>query len=78
MASREEDEDNLREWIANLRSNEEEGDAALANKLARLFYASLGYIVAEGFRFDKSKHPQELAMYDQAIIAITFLREETE
>lgn len=39
------------------------------NKLARLFYASLGYQVEDGYRFDQARHPQERGMWNQAVIA---------
>lgn len=43
------------------------------NGLARLFYNSLGYVVPEGYRFDKAHHPQERGMWNQACIAQEFL-----
>lgn len=32
---------------------------AEANELARQFYLQMGYEVEDGYRFDKSRHPQE-------------------
>ena len=40
-----------------------------ANRLARRLYASLGYEVEEGYRFDKAIHPQEQGMWNMAAIA---------
>jgi hypothetical protein len=40
-----------------------------ANELARHFYRSLGYVVEEGYRFDKATHPQERGMWNMAAIA---------
>lgn len=39
------------------------------NELARKLYANIGYIVAEGFDFQNSQHPQERAMFEAACIA---------
>lgn len=40
-----------------------------ANSLARLFYAQQGYMVPEGYRFDKARHPQESRMWEMACLA---------
>lgn len=42
---------------------------ASANSLARLFYAQRGYVVPEGYRFDKARHPQERQMWELACLA---------
>ncbi|MCC5641085.1 hypothetical protein LC593_35750 [Nostoc sp. CHAB 5844] len=39
------------------------------NKLAREFYAQMGYVVNEGFDFSASHHPQERMCYRMAEIA---------
>jgi hypothetical protein len=39
------------------------------NELARLFYASHGYQVEFGYRFDKARHPQERGMWNMAVMA---------
>lgn len=39
------------------------------NALARLFYASHGYRAPAGYRFDQARHPQELGMWNLAVIA---------
>lgn len=30
-----------------------------ANELAQQFYALMGYVVPDGYRFDRAQHPQE-------------------
>jgi hypothetical protein len=40
-----------------------------ANELARIFYGRLGYEVAHGYRFDQATHPQEVAVWQMAVIA---------
>jgi hypothetical protein len=40
-----------------------------ANELAREFYAAQGYLVPEGYRFDKARHPQERACWRFAELA---------
>lgn len=42
------------------------------NALARLFYASLGYQVEEGYKFHEAHHPQERGMWNQAATACYF------
>lgn len=42
----------------------------LENALARKFYQQLGYIVSEGFDFNLSQHPTEIAVLNMAKIAI--------
>ena len=37
--------------------------------LARMYYEQLGYVVEEGYRFDKAHHPQEEHMWEMACIA---------
>lgn len=44
-----------------------------ANKLAREFYQAHGYEVPEGFKFHESEHPQEIGMWNLAVIAYEFL-----
>jgi len=39
------------------------------NELAGKFYASMGYKVEEGYRFDRAHHPQEQGMWNLAVIA---------
>ena len=39
------------------------------NALARQFYASMGYEVEEGYRFDRAHHPQEQGMWNMAAMA---------
>jgi len=39
------------------------------NELARKFYECMGYVVPEGYRFDQAGHPQEIAMWNMAVIA---------
>jgi hypothetical protein len=39
---------------------------AQANALARNFYAMMGYVVPEGYRFDRAKHPQERLCWKMA------------
>jgi hypothetical protein len=41
--------------------------------LAREFYKAYGYEVPEGFKFYESQHPQELSMWDLAVIAFEAL-----
>ena len=40
-----------------------------ANALARLFYDLMGYVVPEGYRFDKAHHPYEVMVWRQAVVA---------
>lgn len=40
------------------------------NKLARAFYASLGYQVPEDYQFQDATHPQERGMWNMAAIAM--------
>jgi hypothetical protein len=40
-----------------------------ANELARLFYSYMGNQVPNGYRFDKAHHPQEIAMFNMAVMA---------
>lgn len=42
---------------------------AACNELARLFYKANGYDVPEGYRFDEAHHPQELGMWNLAVMA---------
>lgn len=42
---------------------------AEANELAREFYAIRGYVVPEGYRFDKATHPHETACWQMAEVA---------
>lgn len=44
-----------------------------ANELAREFYASFGYTTPKGYRFDRATHPQEMSMWNLAVIAYEFL-----
>lgn len=44
-----------------------------ANGLARMFYLSHGYSVAEGYRFDKATHPQERLMWYLVVDAYDFI-----
>jgi hypothetical protein len=39
------------------------------NELARLFYQHMGYEVPKGYRFDLAHHPQEIAMWNMAVMA---------
>ncbi|MBD2437394.1 hypothetical protein [Nostoc sp. FACHB-110] len=39
------------------------------NRLAKEFYAQMGYVAREGFDFSASQHPQELMCYRMAEIA---------
>ena len=36
------------------------------NELARELYRLRGYVVAEGYRFDKATHPQEVEAWNRA------------
>jgi hypothetical protein len=45
------------------------------NTLARIFYASNGYKVEPGYRFDQARHPQERGMFVMACAAYEFLIE---
>jgi hypothetical protein len=40
-----------------------------ANSLAREFYQLSGYVVPEGYRFDKATHPHERLAWRQAVLA---------
>ncbi len=46
---------------------------AVCNKLARMYYASQGYEVEEGYRFDRAHHPHERGMWNQAALAFEFI-----
>lgn len=46
---------------------------ALANQMARRFYAAMGCVVPEGYRFDKARHPQEKLCWHYAEIAFESL-----
>jgi len=39
------------------------------NDLARTFYQAYGYEAPEDFKFYNSRHPQELSMWELAVIA---------
>jgi hypothetical protein len=39
------------------------------NNLARMFYARLGYVGRDDFKFYESNHPTEVAMWDMAVFA---------
>lgn len=39
------------------------------NQLARLFYKSHGYEVPDDYRFYDARHPQELSMWNMAVLA---------
>jgi hypothetical protein len=39
------------------------------NELARLFYKSLGYQVPDGFKFYEAHHPQEVGVWNMAVMA---------
>jgi hypothetical protein len=39
------------------------------NALARQFYASMGYVVPDGYKFYEAHHPQERGMWAQAVMA---------
>lgn len=43
------------------------------NELSRLFYKAMGYVVKKGYRFDRATHPQERAVWDQAVVAFEFI-----
>jgi hypothetical protein len=43
------------------------------NELAREFYRLQGYVVPEGYRFDKATHPQESRCWDMAHAAFDML-----
>lgn len=45
------------------------------NSLARLFYSAHGYQVPEGYRFDRASHPQELGMWNLAVLAFDYLQD---
>ncbi len=45
-----------------------------ANELARMFYLEMSYRAPEGFRFDRSRHPQEQAMWRLACVAFNRLQ----
>ncbi|MEJ2043684.1 MAG: hypothetical protein P8X74_03690 [Reinekea sp.] len=46
-----------------------------ANELAKIFYALRGYIVPDGYRFDKATHPHEKEAWAQSVAAFEFLRD---
>ena len=46
--------------------SEDEKIVCRANALAREFYGMLGCQVAEGYSFDRAKHPQEVACWRMA------------
>lgn len=48
------------------------------NSLAKLFYDSMGYEVKEGYDFSGATHPQEKGLWNQALIAWCFIKQETE
>lgn len=39
------------------------------NELACKFYAAHGYRVREGYKFFEATHPQEIAVWEQAVMA---------
>lgn len=47
----------------------------LANVLARELYAIRGYVVPEGYRFDRATHPHEVDAWRGARAAFELLRE---
>ena len=63
------------EMIANLNGLDRPSDQHLVNKLARLLYGINGYHVRRGYRFDQATHPQETAAFEQATVALNFVRE---
>ena len=65
----------IEDTIDNLLSEELEEDHEAINRLARLMYGEMGYHVKKGFDFEKSRHPQEKSIYNQAAIAVCFCRE---
>ena len=44
-----------------------------ANELARSFYLLMGYVVADGYRFDEARHPQERLCWNMACEAYEFI-----
>jgi hypothetical protein len=42
---------------------------ARANALARQFYALMGYVVPDGYRFDRAPHPHERRCWQMAAVA---------
>lgn len=47
---------------------------AEVNRLAALFYKAQGYKSYEGFDFSESQHPSEKALWNQALIAFAFIK----
>lgn len=45
------------------------------NKLARIYYELFGYVVGDDFKFYDSRHPQELSMWNLAVIAYDHIAE---
>jgi hypothetical protein len=68
--------EDLNEQLANLRDPESDEDIELANKLARLFYRMRGYEVRPGYNFCTATHPHETLAFDQAVVALNYLREQ--
>lgn len=46
---------------------------AACNALAREFYLAHGYGVPDGYRFDAATHPQEVGMWNLAVLAYDFI-----
>lgn len=55
--------------VSDLSSLTDEQIVERGLELARAFYKAAGYTVARGFKFYESQHPQELHMWDLAVIA---------
>lgn len=51
------------------RTRTDEEVVADCNDLAREFYKLHGYDVPAGYRFDQATHPQELSMWQMAMVA---------
>ena len=45
-----------------------------ANELARSFYRHMGYVVPEGYRFDRAHHPTERMCWDMTVTAYLDLK----
>ena len=76
MALSPKDSEALCDQVEALRTPETDADEALANKLARLIYRMRGYEVKVGYDFSGATHPQETQAFDEAVVAINYLREQ--
>ncbi len=55
--------------MSDIQSMTDEQLLAAGLELARRFYKAHGYEVAKGYKFYESQHPQELTMWNLAVIA---------